>query len=180
MNMVTIEEIQAAYYMVAATGVLVAAYYYIQNMKETAKNRRATLTNNILETFLSEEGMAKFLELLSMEWGDFDDFAKKYDSRVNPKNFALRMSLWNVCDLIGYQYREGILDLSSIYNVGGIVIDNIWEKFGPIIKEYRKRDYATDHFENFEYLAGVLSKMKESKDADYKGKKLRLLVEHQK
>jgi hypothetical protein len=29
--MVTIEEIQAAYYMVAATGVLVAAAYYVFN-----------------------------------------------------------------------------------------------------------------------------------------------------
>jgi hypothetical protein len=79
--MVSIEEIQAAYYMVAATGVLIAAVFYIlnlrvqqENMKGTAKNRRATLTNNILQTFLSDEGMAKFLELLSMEWTDFDDF----------------------------------------------------------------------------------------------------------
>jgi hypothetical protein len=97
---------------------------------------------------------------------------------VNPKNFALRMSLWNTCDLIGYQYRDGILDLSSIYNVGGIVIETIWEKFGPIIKEYRKRDYASDPFENFEYLAELITKMKDSVDSDYEGKKKRLLLEH--
>ena len=178
--MVSFEEIQAAYYMVAATGVLVAAIYYIQNMKETAKNRRAALTNNILQTFLSEEGMSRFLDLLAMQWSDYDDYMRKYDSRVNPRSFALRVSFWNTCDLLGYQYREGMLDLKSIYNVGGTFIENAWVKFGPIIEEYRKRDYSTDMYENFEYLAGVLTKMKESKDSAYTEKRLRVLVEHQK
>jgi len=178
--MVSFEEIQATYYMVAATGVLVAAIYYIQNMKESTKNRRATLTNNILQTFLSEEGMSRFLDLLAMQWSDFDDYMKKYDSRVNPKSFILRVSFWNTCDLLGYQYREGILDLATIYNVGGTFIEDTWKKFGPIIKEYRQRDYSTDMYENFEYLAGVLIKMRESKDAETGEKMERVLAEHQK
>ena len=178
--MVDLAEIQAAYYMVAATGVLVAAIYYIQNMKETTKNRRATLTNNILQTFLSEEGMSRFLDLLAMQWSDFDDYMKKYDSRVNPKNFTLRVSFWNTCDLLGYQYREGILDLATIYNVGGTFIADTWMKFGPIIEQYRKMDYSTDMYENFEYLARVLIKRRESKDAAMREKIERVLVEHQK
>ena len=36
--MVTIEEIQAAYYMAAATGVLVAAIYYFYNMRISQKD----------------------------------------------------------------------------------------------------------------------------------------------
>jgi hypothetical protein len=178
--LVDLAEIQAAYYMVAATGVLVAAIYYIQNMKETTKNRRATLTNNILQTFLSEEGMSRFLDLLAMQWSDFDDYMKKYDSRVNPKNFTLRVSFWNTCDLLGYQYREGILDLATIYNVGGTFIADTWMKFGPIIEQYRKMDYSTDTYENFEYLARVLIKRRESKDAAMREKIERVLVEHQK
>ena len=124
--------------------------------------------------------MSRFLDLLAMQWSDYDDYMRKYDSRVNPRSFALRVSFWNTCDLLGYQYREGMLDLKSIYNVGGTFIENAWVKFGPIIEEYRKRDYSTDMYENFEYLAGVLTKMKESKDAAYKEKRLRVLVEHQK
>jgi len=46
--MVTLEEIQSVYYIVAATGVLVAAVFYILNMRETTRNRRLTLTNNLM------------------------------------------------------------------------------------------------------------------------------------
>jgi hypothetical protein len=38
--MVSFEEIQAAYYMVAATGVLVAAIYYIMNLRNAVRDRR--------------------------------------------------------------------------------------------------------------------------------------------
>jgi len=41
--MVSFEEIQAAYYMVAATGVLVAAVYYILNMRVAQKTSKQTL-----------------------------------------------------------------------------------------------------------------------------------------
>jgi hypothetical protein len=42
--MVDLAEIQAAYYMVAATGVLVAAIYYIQNMREAERNKKIQLS----------------------------------------------------------------------------------------------------------------------------------------
>ena len=41
--MVELAEIQAAYYMVAATGVLVAAIYYVFNMRATLQTRQAQL-----------------------------------------------------------------------------------------------------------------------------------------
>ena len=41
--MVDLAEIQAAYYMVAATGVLVAAVYYILNIRTTQRNMKQTL-----------------------------------------------------------------------------------------------------------------------------------------
>jgi hypothetical protein len=41
--MVDLSEIQAAYYMVAATGVLVAAVFYIMNLREQRRNARLTL-----------------------------------------------------------------------------------------------------------------------------------------
>jgi hypothetical protein len=62
--MVTLEEIQSAYYMVAATGVLVAAVFYILNMMETTRNRRMALTNNLMQNFTSEEGSKRWAELM--------------------------------------------------------------------------------------------------------------------
>ena len=41
--MVDLAEIQAVYYLVAATGVLVAAIYYISNMRISQRNMKNTL-----------------------------------------------------------------------------------------------------------------------------------------
>jgi hypothetical protein len=38
--MVDLAEIQAIYYMVAATGVLIAAGYYVMNIRNAARDRR--------------------------------------------------------------------------------------------------------------------------------------------
>lgn len=156
--------------MAAAIGVCVAAFYYALNLRETTRNRRATLSMNILQSFMSEEGALRFIDLLNMQWNDFEDYKKKYDSSVNPGNYAKRMAFWQTCDLIGYQYRAGILDIQTIYNVGGIWIWNAWRKFKPIIEEYRKWEWPSDTYENFEYLANILIKMSEDRDAESVGK----------
>ena len=46
--MVDLSEIQAAYYMVAATGVLVAAIYYVYNMKAIRKTQELALKSQEL------------------------------------------------------------------------------------------------------------------------------------
>jgi hypothetical protein len=51
--LVTIEEIQAVYYMVAATGVLVAATYYVLNLRVSQRNQELklkALDGNVLQS----------------------------------------------------------------------------------------------------------------------------------
>jgi len=151
-------DVQLIGVLVTATSVTVAVVFYILNLRETNRNRKATLTTNLMQSFYSEDGANRYLELMSMEWKDFDDFMSKYDSRVNPGNWIKRKTFWTSCDLLGYQCRIGLIDLGTLYNVGGDWIISCWEKFGPII-EYRKRDYTSDLYGNLEYIAGVLVKV---------------------
>ena len=76
--MVTIVEIQTAYYMVAATGVLAAAIYYILNLRYNKKAREMEVCYMFMHDHTSEQGIAKFATIMSMEWKDHDDFMKKY------------------------------------------------------------------------------------------------------
>ena len=164
--------------LVTAVSVTVAAIYYIINLRETAKNRRATLTNSIIQPFTTKEFALTWNVFNRMKWDSFDDFQKKYDSRTNPENFALRISFWNLCDSIGYQYRSGLIDIGTIYNVAGIWIADAWFMFGPVIREYRKLDYPKNIYENFEYLAGVLGKMIGQKDSDWDKKMEQVVLTH--
>jgi hypothetical protein len=167
--MVDLAEIQIAYYMVAATGVLVAAIFYILNMRETMRNRRATLTQGILDTFASVEGFKQFMMLFNMEWTDFDDFKKKYDSTVNPENAAIRHHFWNAYEVLGHQWKQGILDKETVYTVLTVSYVAMWAKFKPIIEEYRRTEIGEDAFTNWEMLAEEFAKMRAAKAPSFKG-----------
>jgi len=96
--MVDLALLQSVSYIAGALGVCIAATYYVVNLRETTKNRRATFANLILQSFQSEEGAVRWVDILSMKWNDFDDYVKKYDSAVNKENFAKRAAFWATCD----------------------------------------------------------------------------------
>ena len=164
--MVDLAEIQAAYYMVAATGVLVAAVFYIVNLRETTKNRRITFTNSVMQQLFSEEGVRREFDCYTMQWTDFEDFKRKYDSLVNPESYSKRMSLWLTYDSLGYLYKSGLIDLDTVANVGGGWLLWDWLKFKPIIEELRKTDLGPKGFSSFEYLAETVLRLKERDEPD--------------
>ncbi len=178
--MVSIEEIQAAYYMVAATGVLVAAAFYIINMRETIKNRRATFAHSIQQFFLSEEGQLRYMDSMSMHWIDIDDFLKKYDSSRNPENWSKRAALWAFCESIGHQYRSGVIDLDAIDSITAFGIVVLWLKFKPVIEWDREFTFYSDAYSDFEYLANLLQKRISERDPDFMRKVDVVLSTHQK
>ena len=91
-------------YTAGAISVVLGVIYYTINLRETMRNRKVALTASLMQNFVSEEGSRRFIELLQMEWKDFDDYEAKYDSSVNLDNFAKRNTVWKTCDILGYQY----------------------------------------------------------------------------
>jgi hypothetical protein len=176
--MVELAEIQAAYYMVAATGVLVAAFYYVYNVRNTQKmmraneeSRKVQVTNNVLNNLLTEASWKCFADMMNMKWIDFEDFVKKYDSTVNPDLFAKRMSYLSTLDNMGYLYKNNIIDAKTMYEVGGIQSIWVYAKFKPIIDEYRKISWGNDRMRNLDYLANEMYKMTMLRDPNFKGDK---------
>ena len=151
--MVDVSLIQPVSQVAAALSVCIAAIYYVMNLRETTKNRRITFTNSVMQQLLSEEGVLKENDCYAMQWKDFDDFKKKYDSRVNPEMYSKRMSLWLTYNSIGFLYRSGLIDLETVVKVSGGLFLWDWVKFKPIIEEYRKHELGPFGFSDFEYLA---------------------------
>ncbi len=98
---------QSVSYIAGSLGLCVAAFYYALSLREANRNRRMTLTTSLMQNFISEEGQKRFIDLMNMQWTNFDDYYKKYDSTVNPENFAKRNCFFNTCEVLGYQYRIG-------------------------------------------------------------------------
>jgi hypothetical protein len=149
--MVSIEEIQAAYYMVAATGVLVAAVYYIYNMGQTRKTqelalksqqqtldtRQAQLFMQIYDKSTQKEFMKDMFEIFSeWKWTDYTDFQKKY--RLNPENY---IKFWTVSDYfegIGVLVKRKLIDPEMVDDMMSGWVIKFWEKIGPMTLEDRR------------------------------------------
>jgi hypothetical protein len=154
-------------YIVGALGVFVAAVFYIINIRETMKNRRATTANNIQQLFLSEEWQQRYFEVMSMQWTDFDDFKRKYDSIVSPQSYVKRNSILVQYDNLGRQYRSGVIDLDAFGSVSAFALVLTWLKFKPIIEGYRGLEYPNDSFSDFEYLADAFEKRLKNSDPEF-------------
>jgi hypothetical protein len=174
--MVDLAEIQAAYYMVAATGVLVAAVYYILNIRAAERNRKIQLSTSITEKLGSKEFLRDFVELSNLDWRDPEAFAKKYDSSINSdisnENWAKRWHLWATYENLGYLLRNKLVDLEIVYNSQGVHPMIAWALCLPVLEYYRKKELGSRYFENFEYLARrmwEMGKMRGLTSPDFKG-----------
>jgi hypothetical protein len=187
--MVSFQDIQTAYYMMAATGVLVAAVFYILNLRmsqrnqeismknqelmlkaqeQTLENRRIEMLDNIAVRVSSEESMKIFYELMNHDWTDYADFNTKYGSENNLDATAKRISRYNSYNRMGTWMRRGLVNIVELYDLMGPGVAYFWEKYKPIIEETRRRTSGPDYCRNMEYLAAEMLKFMQSKDPSFR------------
>ena len=159
--MVDLAEIQVAYYMVAATGVLVAVVYYILTLRSTNKSRQAQLYMQLFQLVHDEKTMRNWGELIHMEWSDYDDFERKYGSDNNLDNYAKRQNIWWLYDGIGFLYKQKLISPEMVYQIGHTPFVWQWKKFEEIIRRQREFYNLTEIYQYWEYLAKEMEKMKE-------------------
>ena len=155
-------------YIAGALGVCVAAFYYMMMVRINQRAVRINMTNNIMQSFISEEAQRRWFELLNMKWSDYDDFERKYGSDSNLDNAAKRQAVFYFFEILGNQLRNGYVDRETIYNTTNIGVSWTWAKFKPVIEENRRRYSGEDAMKGFEYLAGEMLRMKVERDPSYR------------
>jgi len=109
--LVSLAEIQAAYYMVAATGVLIAAIYYIVNMRTTLQTRQAQLFMQLYDRWTFDIG-EKFWDFLDDEMKTAEEYMEKLSK---DKEFRKRTSILSrYHEGVGVLVRFGLLDIRYI------------------------------------------------------------------
>jgi hypothetical protein len=94
----------------AGLSVGIAAIYYSFTLRINQRNNKIALTTNIMQTLLSEEAQRRWIDLINMEWTDYDDFERKYGSDANPDNYAKRFTVWSSCNVLGHLLRKNVAD----------------------------------------------------------------------
>ena len=160
--------------VVAIFGVIAGLSYYILTIRNANKARKTQTLMQLRENLLTKEWLNDYTELLEVEYSDYDDFLRKYDSSVNRDNYTKRYRLWTYLDGVGYHLHQGLIDRDSVYHLmQGLGASMQWRKWKSVIEEQRRRYDNPDWWIWFEYLAKEESKMRverglppETTDAD--------------
>ena len=153
--------------IIAIFGLFTGFGYYVLNVTGSRKNQRqqletrqAQLFMQLYQDLLSENNMRSLLDLLNMEWDNYDDFELKLGSDNNPDSFVKRTSFWFRLNGIGALLKDGLLDPEKVFDLLGTWIIWMWMKWEPIILELRIRYKQPETYSNFEYLADEMKRIR--------------------
>ena len=151
-------DVQTVGVLVTAASVTVAAIYYIMTLRATQRNMKTTLETRQAQFLMSlyqrwsdpEYQDNFFFTMFKMSWSDFEDFTKKYpaDSIENNKFFTLSAFYKG----IGLLVEQNLVEVETVAKLLGGDLMPFWEKFKPIILEFRVRLSQPGQFAYVEYL----------------------------
>jgi hypothetical protein len=167
--LVDLAEIQFAYYILAATGVLVAAIYYIINLRYNMIAKEMEICRLFTSDYTSDQGMHRYAIAMNMEWADYDDFIEKYGHSSSEK-FSKWYSLFFVWETLGYLVKRKIVKAETLYALGAWGCIRVWEKYKDVIENHRSKVMGLDWMVNFEFIASEMLKIKMRNDASFKDK----------
>ncbi len=146
--MVDLAEIQAAYYMVAATGVLIAAAYYVMNLRNTNKTHELQVFMQVFDRFNNPDFWNQLDEMMKRDWVSYDDYERKYVGGSSAIVFPTLEGL-------GVLLKRKLIDESVPWDLFGNYLFLFWDKYAPIIDE-RKRVIGPDYCLWTEHLVNMV------------------------
>jgi hypothetical protein len=161
--MVELAEIQFAYYMLAATGVLVGAIYYILSLRYNMKVREMEICRVSASDYASDQGMQRYAIMMTMEWKDYEDFVEKY-GYSHPEMFGKWASQFFMWEALGTLLKRKIIKAETIYVLGGYGAIAAWKKYKDIVQRERGRS-VVDYLSNAEFFAQEMLKVRTRNEA---------------
>ncbi len=128
--MVDLAEIQTAYYMVAATGVLIAAVFYILNLRNAIRDRRRQTILQKLPA-MNRDYHDIYWEVYNLrDWTTRQEWQEKHR---NQETISKVMYLMNIYNTVGVLYSEGLMSLDDVVQLyTPNVIIPMWERYAEI------------------------------------------------
>ena len=134
--------------MVAATGVLVAAAYYVQNLRTNEKIRRRDMVFQRLNVNTIQWYNILYDVLKMVDWETLEEFRRKYSRWTNPEAIAKIMYIMNHYNSLGILLKDGIVGDDEVYNLyAPSSMVALYEKFLPFLNTF-----GSEYMGGFRYL----------------------------
>ena len=132
-------------------GLTVSILYYSTVLQNANRTRQTQLFMNLFTQIRSKEFVRDTRDLSSWTWENFEDFRSKYGSRADKEANTLFHSTANFFDGIGVLVDHNEINPKLVEELMSSWVLWFWEKFGDVIKEYRKVSYP-QYLEKVEFL----------------------------
>jgi len=160
--MVDLALLQSVSYMAGALGVLVAAVYYVYNMRVNQKTMKTTLETRQTQLFMqlltlynSRDFMNDYARVAyETQYENLEDWVKKYGPQTNREYWSSWGRVGRFFDGTGILVRKGLIDADLVIDEMRELILLTWDKVKPWVLEARVKMNSPHTWENFEFLAG--------------------------
>jgi hypothetical protein len=155
-------DIQTVSIAIASGSVVLAAIYYIFQIRHQSKMRQTDLVVRLYSTWQSKELSDATLKVWNLEFKDYNDFVKKYGPFCSETEVysAFRM----VCNFfagIGILLHVKLVGVEMVARLFGLPTITTWEKVQLIVEGARRAlgsQLGHLFFEDFEYLYNEIKK----------------------
>jgi hypothetical protein len=179
-DLVTLQTIAYIAQIVGVVGTLTAAFIAVRsyiNANKRAEDarareletRQAQLFMNIFQTTTSIEWITVAEEMIHLwKWRDFEDFDTKYGEIANNEAAGKMNAVLGYWNGVGVLVRRQLIDPDLIYDMKRLTVIELWDKFSPIINEWRRRYSAPQIYIGMEELVRELRRIREARgDGEY-------------
>ena len=144
-------DIQTASIAVASTGVLIAAIYYVLQIRNQTKIRQTDLVMRLYSTFGSKEFQDAWTRIESIEFKNYDEYMKK----CGLGDYAQCATFF---EGIGVLLQKKLIDINLVDALFSVPLKFMYERMKPIIEGNREQLHNQRVFEHFEYLYNEMKK----------------------
>jgi hypothetical protein len=139
-------DIQTIGILLTGLAVSIAAIYYTLTLRYSRRNQDLQLETRQAQLFMQIYDHSFDVEFVRLrqeienhwKWENSDDYMKKYSVWADTKLSSMWSSLMLYYEGIGVLLNRGLIDATLIDDLMAGAIIRFWEKFGPLIYEWRK------------------------------------------
>jgi hypothetical protein len=147
--MVDLALLQSVSYIAGAFGVLVAAAYYVLNMRTTLQTRQAQLLMQLYSKWQEKEFNKSKHFVMTYPIKSYEDYEEIF--RDEEKGTTFRV-VGTFLEGLGVLVKRGLVDKGFVDDMMSGDIIGFWEKYGDVVREERRRMNYPQALEWAEYL----------------------------
>jgi len=137
--------------VIASAGVLVAATYYVLQIRHQSRMRQTDVFWRIFQSFNTKEFLEAWFKIFNLEFKDYDEFVEKYGQPFSEGSVPTALFMvGNLFEGAGILLNKRLVDFDLIYRT--LPVYPTWKKMKPIVDGARKQYQMPSLLEWFEYL----------------------------